>query len=92
MQMWLWIVAGPGQKRPDPQVEELVGPRVVVTAAAYPMDTKGRLGRRNQGTEEVAATGRGVGNPMVIATLAPAADFREVVDPTHNLMHRSASR
>lgn len=80
------------QACPVPQVEEPVGPRVVVPAAAYPMGTKDRLDRRNQGTEGVAVTGPDVGNPTVMATLAFVVDFRQVVGPAYNLMHRSAPR
>lgn len=83
---------GPARRCPVPQVEEPVGPGVVVAATACPMDTKDRLDRRNQETEGVAATEREVGRPMVMATLASAVDSQQVVVPTRHLMHRFASR
>jgi len=78
---WLSVVVGLVQRSHSPDVEEPVGPGVGV-ASAYPMDTKDRLDHRNQGTGGVAANEQEGDNPMVIATLGFAVDFRQVVDPT----------
>ena len=90
--MWSSIVVGQAQKCLALQVEEPVGPRVVVAASGYPTDTRDRLDRRNQGTEGVAATDREGDNPMVVARLAFAVDFRQAVDPTYNPTRRSEPR
>ena len=68
------VVVGSVQRCPSPEVEEPVEPGVGV-ASAYPMDTKDRLDRRNQGTEGVAATEREVGDPIGMVMLASAVDF-----------------
>jgi hypothetical protein len=62
------------------QVERPVGPKVVEVGVAYPMDTKYRLDRRNQGTEGVVVIER-EDNPTLSESLASAVDFRQVVDP-----------
>lgn len=45
------------------------------------MGTKHHLDRRNPETEVVVVTEREEGNPIVKVSLAPAVDFRQVVDP-----------
>ena len=72
---------GPTQKRRLPQVEGPIGPGVVATAIVCPMGTKHHLDRRNPETEVVVVTEREEGNPIVKVSLAPAVDFRQVVDP-----------
>lgn len=76
---------------PVPRVEEPVGPRAVVPVFAHPMDTKGHLDRRSQGTEGAAVIGREVDNPMAMGTPAFVVGFQQVVDLVCNPMRRSAS-
>ena len=78
------------QECPVPQVEGAVVLRDVVTATACPTDTKDRLDRRNQGTEGVTATEQEVGDPTGTVKPVSVVDFRQVVGPMQNLMHRSA--
>ena len=77
--MW---VAEPAQQRRAPQVGELVELRDTGAEIAYPMDAKHHLGHRNPGTAEEVGTEREEGNPTLVGSPAPVADFRQVVDPT----------
>lgn len=56
------------------------------------MGTKGRLDRKNRGTEEVGVTDREAGNPTGTVSLASVVGFRQAVDPTQNPTHHSALR
>jgi len=77
----LSVVELPVQRCPSPEVEEPVGPGAGAVPA-YPTDTKDRLDHRSQGTGGAVVNEREGDNPTVMATLAFAVDFRQVVDPT----------